>query len=91
MDKDNKESLYNLNASMSGFMRWDNQLDILGEYIDKWLDGLLAYGENFERERAEHFHDSLNPTSFLIDARGDEIFARFEEMIKVVPEANYMR
>ena len=34
MDKDNKESLYNLNASMAGFMHWDNQVDLIGDYID---------------------------------------------------------
>ena len=49
MDKENKESLYNLNSSMNGFMHWDNQLDLLGEYIDKWLDEVLPYSEKFER------------------------------------------
>lgn len=91
MDKNNKDSIFNMNASMGGFMHWDNQLDILGEYIDKWLDEFITYGENFERERGEHFHDTLNPISFLIDAKSDEILVRFDKMIKDVPDGNYMK
>ena len=61
-----KDSIVNLSASMDGFL-WGSQLGITQKYIEKWLDGLLAYSKKFERERTEHFHDYLVPSNYLAE------------------------
>lgn len=73
---------------MSGFF-WDNQIDMTQQYIEQWLNGIVAYAKKYERERTEHFHDQMSPVSWLAD-QGEGAVERFKKLLESAKDIKFL-